>query len=253
MANFEGHVHVLGTGTNSARVMLDADTTRIMVGGDRSGEIVVADDDGRHAVTIEAIPGGGRIRMRGDAGIVAELVSALGASVMALGGAGVDGSVRIRNAAGTTVIVLDGRDADITIEGADAAEEFPLVDGVPPPRPGTVMVFTDDGHVRESFRPYDTRVAGVVSGAGERRPGIILGSRGRDPGRTSIALAGTVMCLVSAADAPILPGSLLTTSGQHGHAMLARDRGAAFGAVLGKALRRVDAGRDLIPVLVALR
>ena len=63
--------------------------------------------------------------------------------------------------------------------GADLAEEFEC-DG-PPPEPGTVMVFSDDGCIGKVFARYDTRVVGIVAGAGRHRPGIVSGSR--DPTR----------------------------------------------------------------------
>ena len=47
-------------------------------------------------------------------------------------------------------------------------------------------------------------------------------------------------------------GDLLTTSPTRGHAMKADDPLKSFGAVIGKALRRLEAGQELIPILVAL-
>ena len=40
--------------------------------------------------------------------------------------------------------------------------------------PGTVVVIGDDSRLRTSSQSYDKRVAGVVTGAGSPRPGIIL-------------------------------------------------------------------------------
>jgi hypothetical protein len=48
-------------------------------------------------------------------------------------------------------------------------------------------------------------------------------------------------------------GDLLTTSDTPGHAMKTIDPLKAFGAVIGKALTPMDAGRGLIPILVALQ
>ncbi len=53
--------------------------------------------------------------------------------------------------------------------------------------------------------------------------------------------------------APIEIGDLLTTSATPGHAMKATDPHKAFGAVIGKALRPLDRGQGLIPVLIALQ
>jgi hypothetical protein len=46
---------------------------------------------------------------------------------------------------------------------------------------------------------------------------------------------------------------MLTTSVVPGHAMKAVDRLRAFGAVIGKALRPLNAGQGLIPILIALQ
>ena len=46
---------------------------------------------------------------------------------------------------------------------------------------------------------------------------------------------------------------MLTSSPTQGHAMKAIDHGRAFGAVVGKALRPLDSGRGLIPILITLQ
>jgi hypothetical protein len=47
-------------------------------------------------------------------------------------------------------------------------------------------------------------------------------------------------------------GDLLTTSTRPGHIMKATDRDRAFGAVIGKALRRLLQGLGVVPILVSL-
>ena len=136
--------------------------------------------------------------------------------------------------------------------GADCAEEFNVVDGQHL-EPGTVVVIDQEGAVRESCDAYDKKVAGIVSGAGGYRPGIVLDRRTADPSRTVIALVGKVYCKVDAEYGPIDMGDLLTPSPTPGHAMKASDPGRAFGAVIGKALRPLQDGRGLVPVLVALQ
>ena len=64
---------------------------------------------------------------------------------------------------------------------------------------------------------------------------------------------GKVYCKVDADYASIEVGDLLTTSSTPGHAMKADDPFKTFGAVIGKALRPLKAGRGLIPILVALQ
>jgi len=142
--------------------------------------------------------------------------------------------------------------ADLFLEGADCAEHFDIA-SAHEVAPGTVLVIGKDGALEESSQPYDRRVAGVVSGAGKFRPGIILDKQELDSKRQPIALIGKVYCKVDADIAPIEIGDLLTTSPTPGHAMKAQDASKAFGALLGKALRALPDGQGLIPVLVALQ
>jgi hypothetical protein len=141
---------------------------------------------------------------------------------------------------------------DVVLTGADCAEQFDIYDANAP-EPGTIMVIDDDGKLRECRDAYDKRVAGVVSGAGEFRPAIVLDRRASSDARVSIALVGKVYCKVDADPSPIGVGDLLTTSWRPGFAMKAADPTQAFGAVIGKALRPLRDGQGLIPILVALQ
>jgi hypothetical protein len=119
--------------------------------------------------------------------------------------------------------------------------------------PGTVMVISNEEKLRQCMEAYDTKVAGVLSGAGDCRPGIILGKQSSAHKRLPLALTGKVYCKVDAQYAPIGVGDLLTTSPTCGHAMRASDPARAVGAILGKALRPFTQGQGLIPILVALQ
>ncbi len=119
--------------------------------------------------------------------------------------------------------------------------------------PGTVMALDENGVLRPSYKSYDRKVAGVISGAGDFRPGLILDRQSSSEGRLPLALVGKVCCKVDAAYGPIEVGDLLTTSPTRGHAMKASDPAQAFGAVIGKALRPLESGCGLIPILVALQ
>ena len=118
--------------------------------------------------------------------------------------------------------------------------------------PGSVVVLAGGDQVRVSDQPYDRRVAGIVSGAGNYRPGIVLDCQPH-ANRCSLALTGKVWCKVDADLGPIEVGEMLTTSATPGHAMAALDPAKAFGAVIGKALQPLREGRGLIPILVALQ
>jgi hypothetical protein len=142
--------------------------------------------------------------------------------------------------------------ADLVLIGADCAEEFDVEASVAV-EAGTVMVVVESGALQPSATAYDRKVAGVISGAGEYRPGLILDRKTSSAGRLPVALVGKVYCKVDADHGAIENGDLLTTSPTPGHAMKASDPSRAFGAVLGKALRSLKSGRSLIPILVALQ
>ncbi|HET9893795.1 MAG TPA: hypothetical protein VFQ44_02565 [Streptosporangiaceae bacterium] len=144
---------------------------------------------------------------------------------------------------------------DISLPGADCAEEFAVV-GTEPCEPGTVMVISADGEALQASQdPYDRKVVGVISGAGNNKPGITLDKRpsAGQQARMAIGLIGKVYCKVDADISPISVGDLLTTSATPGHAMKATDQTRAFGAVIGKALQPQTSGRGLIPIVVALQ
>jgi hypothetical protein len=141
---------------------------------------------------------------------------------------------------------------DIRLVNADCAEEFDAI-AAETIDPGTVMVIDGEDRLRRSEEPYDKRVAGIVAGGGNYRPGIVLDKNGSAKGRLPISMLGKVFCKVDASYSSIEVGDLLTTSATPGCAMKALDPARAFGAVVGKALRRLEGGRGLIPILIALQ
>jgi hypothetical protein len=142
---------------------------------------------------------------------------------------------------------------DVILAGGDCAEEFDATGGKCLD-PGTVVAIGEMGAMRESSDAYDKRVAGVICGAGNCKPGIVLGrSQVSGWARASVALVGKVYCKVDARYSSIEIGDLLTTSPTPGHAMKATDPVRAFGTVIGKALEPLDTGHGLIPILVALQ
>jgi len=235
---------------------------------------ILSSADGKKRMSLEALVNGARLRIRDPENKIAgELSAALNVAVLALGGSGFDGNLLMKNAAGKTAIEVSGRDGDIilnnaagkqavrlsgpngdvTLHGADAAEDFEIIEDGARVSAGTVMVIDSAGKLRESFEAYDRRVAGVVSGGGDDRPGIILGRSRTTRCRRPIALVGKVYCKADATGEPIEVGDLLTSSTTPGHAMKASDPMKAFGAVIGKALHALPSGQGQIPVLVALQ
>ena len=139
---------------------------------------------------------------------------------------------------------------DITLTGADCAEDFDLSDGVLD-EPGSVMVIDSTGSLTPCAQVYDRRVAGVVSGAGSLRPALTLDRKqSSSVARSAIALVGKVYCK---AIGPIAIGDLLTTSATPGHAMKVDDFSKSGGAVLGKAIGGLRSGTGLVPMLVSLQ
>lgn len=138
--------------------------------------------------------------------------------------------------------------------GTDLAEPFDVEDDATA-APGTVMVLDPQkpGTLLASRTPYDHTVAGIVSGAGNIKPGITLRQDGVTKGRTMVAIAGRVYCKAEANSASIKPGDLLTTSSMAGYAMKANDRTLSQGAIIGKAMSSLEKGKGLVLVLVNLQ
>jgi len=169
------------------------------------------------------------------------------------GGAGQHGTVIVRNGTtGQDTITLDGKTGDIVLANADCAEDFDISE-LEEVVPGTVMVLDHVGNLQQSKEAYDKKVAGVISGAGNCRPGIVLDKKHSQKTRKPVALLGKVYCKVDAQYSPIEVGDLLTTSATPGHAMKATDPFRAFGSVIGKALCPLKAGQGVIPILIALQ
>lgn len=105
-----------------------------------------------------------------------------------------------------------------------------------------------------SERAYDRAVAGVVSGAGGVKPGLVMGQRNsKADGKHPVAMTGRVYCLVDASTGAIEPGDLITTSTTPGHGMRVTDHARAQGAIIGKAMTGLASGRGLVLVLISLQ
>lgn len=162
------------------------------------------------------------------------------------------GRVAVFDTAGQPRFMLDGN-LGLVSASADLAEVFPTEGG--PAAPGSVMSIDPErpGAVRVSRTPYDRRVAGVVSGARDYRPGITLNAGEQSRGGATLTLTGTVYCRVNDANGPVRAGDLLTSSAVPGHAMRAGDSAAARGAIVGKALEDLRGERGEILILASLQ
>jgi hypothetical protein len=146
--------------------------------------------------------------------------------------------------------------SSITIEGgSDLAEPFKMASGNNEVSQGAVVVIDEKnpGQLKMSDQAYDTRVAGVVSGANGINPGIQMQQQGLLEGGQNVALTGRVYVLADASNGPIKPGDLLTTSTTPGRAMKVTDHARAAGAILGKAMTGLSEGKGMVLVLVTLQ
>ncbi|MCA3003981.1 MAG: hypothetical protein LW650_03985 [Planctomycetaceae bacterium] len=167
-----------------------------------------------------------------------------------------NGNVGIGRATPTARLDVAGRTRTFELEitgGADIVEGFSSRAG--DLEPGTLVVIDAEhaGKVLPSCTAYDTKVAGVVSGAGGVKPGIRLGQEGVMDGDVPIAMTGRVYVKATVQGGAIRPGDLLTSSALAGHAMKANDAERRGGAVIGKAMSGLDEGTGLVLVLVNLQ
>lgn len=175
------------------------------------------------------------------------------------------GLVRLKKNNGTSTIILDADDngeGKITTEvlqitgGSDLSEQFDIAaQGAFNPQPGMIVCIDSErpGELRLSGQAYDPTVAGIISGAGGVKPGMLMGQHGTVAnGRHPVALTGRVFCHVDANYGAVKPGDFITTSATPGHGMKA-EPGRAAGAIVGKAMTALTEGRGLVLVLVSLQ
>ena len=253
---------VLRDGSRQNRVLLDADSQRLEI-RDASGDIIsMIGGDANVRVGTNGKSGNAFFYPASATNIFDNNQATIkldgnGGNIW-VGGNGVDGDIVLFASSGdnTTLdqatIHINGDSGDIILQNADCAEDFE-VENVEVAEPGTVMIIGDYSRLRISETAYDRRVAGIVAGAGQYRPGIILGRNRASKNALPIALMGRVECKVDASDSPIEIGDLLTTSQMPGHAMKVKDPQKAFGTVIGKALGKLDRGVGMLPILVALQ
>jgi len=172
-----------------------------------------------------------------------------------------DNEIIARNNGAASKLYLNKDSGNVVVEvleitgGSDLAEPFEVA-GAESVETGMVVAIDPEhpGQLRIADKAYDRKVAGVISGAGGIKPGMLMGQRDSIANGTNpVALTGRVYCLADAAYGTIQPGDLLTTSQTPGHAMKVTDYSRAHGATLGKAMSPLDHGRGLVLVLVSLQ
>ena len=254
------------------------------VGNASGGEIELFDDIGQQTVTIragEATDQGAEIDLYDDAG---QRTVNLDGDRVGQGGAlklyDEDGDLTVKihaaqnttngsemlmyNDAGDLTIELDadwgsGQGRVITDElqitgGSDLAEHFHV--DAHHEGPGTLVSIDPHGGggLIATSKAYDRSVAGVISGAGDINPGMLMGQEGSiADGEVPVALIGRVYVKADATKGAIIPGDLMTSSDLDGHAMAVRKPRKARGAIIGKALTGLDSGTGLVLILVNLQ
>jgi hypothetical protein len=279
-----------GSGLVSVR-NVDGSTRVVLDGSSNSGggRIALYDVSGTETAEIlgaETSTGGGRIRVRSSSGVnaaeLSEDPSEGGGELFLFNSAGVatvaieaqevstDGAqVNLYNNAGTRTMTLDAEFGDGgpsrvttgTVEitgGSDLSEQFEInpSDCIGTPLPGMIVCIDphNPGQLLPSSRSYDRTVAGIISGAGGVHPGLLMGQQGSVAnGEHPVALTGRVYCMVDGGHGSVSPGDLITTSNTPGHGMKVTDHERARGAIIGKAMTRLEGGTGLVLVLVSLQ
>jgi len=229
----------------------DSEFAALFLGGrGNEGDLVIRDESGRERIKLDG--GEGDILVRDASNNLLFHFDSEFAALF-LGGVGNEGDLVVRNGDGNQTIKLDGGQGDIILNNADAAEDF-AVARAEDATPGMVMVLAEDGTLEPCSQAYDRKVVGVVSGAGQYKPGLVF-DRGaaKDPLRAPISMMGKVACRADASYGRIEVGDLLTTSPRAGRAMKASDPSRAFGAVIGKAMSPLDEGDGLVTMLISLQ
>jgi hypothetical protein len=169
----------------------------------------------------------------------------------------VNGNVKLTANSGASITFADGTTQSTAYTGVlcggDFAESVDVTGRKSEYEPGDVMIADPNypGKFRKSAEPYSTAVLGVYS----TKPGA-LGRRQttpRDLNEVPMAMIGIVPTKVSTENGPIRPGDVLVSSSTPGYAMKGTDRNRLTGAVIGKALGRLESGSGVIEVGVTLQ
>jgi hypothetical protein len=227
----------------------------------QDGEIGLKKANGRQTVAIQAGEGtgGSQLLMYNAAG---GLTVQLDADASGVAG----GYLALYDNAGARTITLDagaggeGRVITQVLQitgGSDLSENFEINAAKDVLEPG-MIVSIDPKNVGElvlSQTACDKRVAGIISGAGGVKTGMLMGQVGtKADGKHPVALTGRVYCWVDAdAGGAVEAGDLITTSNTPGHGMKVTDHARATGAIIGKAMSSLEKGKGLVLVLVSLQ
>jgi len=240
--NFDGNMRFIGDGVTRMTV----NTGGVNSTGSFNGKELILNNGASSRIRL--VSSGGQDHFIRNSNGVLELLTANGA-IMTLDGA--TGNASFNNEVSSAVLEIRGAGNAVAegfkIHGNGVEVEKGMVVSISPDKPGEMEL---------SSAPYQRTVAGIISGAGDRRVGLQLGNaeevkRGE---LTPVALTGQVWCKVDTSLAGIAPGAMLTTSAVPGHAMKVLDYAKAQGAIIGKAMTGLDHGEEgMVLVLVSLQ
>ncbi len=181
---------------------------------------------------------------------------------------GVDGSeILLYNSAGVATIELDADFGDgdgrvITSElqikgGSDLAEHFDIaIEEEEEAKPGMLVSIDTktEGKLSLTNIESDTKIVGVISGANGIKPGMLMGQEGTIAyGKYPIALAGRVYVLATNEAGEINAGDFLTSSSKKGYAKKVTNINKNQGAIIGKAMGKLNADNGYVLVLINLQ
>jgi hypothetical protein len=219
---------------------------------DVNGSIYITTPGGWPGIIAYPATGGHRREIIFDSGGIRLLTSSSSSPSPAGNGIRIDENGNVYVAAHTITSVLE------IVGGSDLSEQFEINKNKPdaPLTPGMLVSIDPEcpGNLVVSTKAYDRKVAGVISGAGGVKTGMLMGQKGSQAdGTHPVALTGRVYAWADASYCAIEPGDLLTTSDTPGHAMKVTDYAKSPGAVIGKAMSSLDKGKGLVLVLVTLQ
>lgn len=267
--------------------MYDVDGTEtVTVNGSGNGNIVLRQGDGSVGLGISAnngTGGGGMSIYRDDGTFAGQMTIAdttrrdgfwgltkgngnWGITARGQNSSTGGGAMYFYDSAGAATVVIDSDSADegrittqvLTITGgSDLSENFDINAAGDELKPGMIVSIdpANPGGLVLSATAHDKKVAGIVSGAGGVKTGMLMGQAGtKADGKHPVALTGRVFCWVDAdAGGAVEAGDLITTSSTPGHGMKVTDHSLASGSIIGKAMTSLDKGKGLVLVLVSLQ
>lgn len=190
-------------------------------------------------------------------GVFGSAISATGISGMFVSGGG--GNILLGQNQATKVFRVDATgkvygNGGFQSNGADFAESVAVRGERSGYEPGDVLAVDEDSDRRVKLvtEAYSVHVAGVYS----TKPGTLSTPHPMDSAaledEVPMAVIGIVPCKVTTANGAIHRGDLLVSSDVAGYAMKGTNRLRMPGAILGKALQELPAGRGVIEILVTL-